>query len=178
MFKQNFIRLCNQKGVAPTVVCTSVGLSDAVFSKWTDESIPRKATLQRIADYFGVTTDYLLRGHINALVSRIRTISKEKGISMSFLCSKMGVARVYFNDVEKQNRTIPHDKLEIIADILNVSVDYILGNGEQLTAPVLDLSPEEQLLLCQWRSNPTAQPFVRKLLDMPEPESQEDGVVS
>ena len=62
MFKENFIRLCNQKGVAPTVVCTSVGLSDAAFSKWTDDSVPRKATLQRIADYFGVTTDYLLNG--------------------------------------------------------------------------------------------------------------------
>lgn len=108
---------------------------------------------------------------MNALVSRIRTISKEKGISMSFLCSKMGVARVYFNDVEKQNRAIPHDKLEIIADVLNVSVDYLLGNEEKKSTPVLDLSPEEQLLLCQWRSNPAAQPFVRKLLDMPEPET-------
>ena len=62
MFKENFIRLCNQKGVAPTVVCKSVGLSDAAFSKWTDESVPRKATLMRIADYFNVTVDQLLNG--------------------------------------------------------------------------------------------------------------------
>ena len=67
---------------------------------------------------------------MSALVSRIKSISKEKGISLSFLCSKMGVARVYFNDIEKQNRAIPHDKLEIIADVLNVSVDYILGNTD------------------------------------------------
>lgn len=60
MFKEIFIRLCNEKGVAPTVVCKSVGLSDAAFSKWTDESVPRKATLMRIADYFGVSTTYLL----------------------------------------------------------------------------------------------------------------------
>ena len=60
MFKEIFIRLCNEKGVAPTVVCKSVGLSDAAFSKWTDESVPRKATLMRIADYFGVSTSYLL----------------------------------------------------------------------------------------------------------------------
>lgn len=70
---------------------------------------------------------------MNALVSRIKTISKEKGISMSFLCSKMGVARVYFNDVQKQNRSIPRDKLEIIAEVLNVSVDYILGNTDTPT---------------------------------------------
>ena len=60
MFKENFVRLCNQKGVAPTVVCKEIGLSDAVYSKWTDESIPRRATLMKIADYFGVTVDDLL----------------------------------------------------------------------------------------------------------------------
>ena len=67
---------------------------------------------------------------MNDLVLRIKTISKDKGISMSFLCSKMGVARVYFNDVQKQNRTIPLDKLEIIADVLNVSVDFLLGKTD------------------------------------------------
>ena len=61
MFKENFIRLCNQRGVAPTVVCKEIGLSDAVYSKWTDESVPRRATLMKLADYFGVTVDDLLR---------------------------------------------------------------------------------------------------------------------
>jgi transcriptional regulator with XRE-family HTH domain len=61
MFKENFVRLCNQNGVAPTVVCKEIGLSDAVYSKWTDESVPRKATLMKIADYFGVTVEDLLQ---------------------------------------------------------------------------------------------------------------------
>ena len=61
MFKENFIRLCNQRGVAPTVVCKEIGLSDEVYSKWTDESVPRRATLMKIADYFGVTVDDLLK---------------------------------------------------------------------------------------------------------------------
>lgn len=60
MFKKIFIQLCNKKGVAPTVACCAVGLSDAAFSKWTDKSVPRKATLVKIADYFGVSVDYLL----------------------------------------------------------------------------------------------------------------------
>ena len=60
MFKERFIKLCNEKGVAPTVVCQSIGLSNAAFSKWGDESIPRRATLQKLADYFGVSVDYLL----------------------------------------------------------------------------------------------------------------------
>lgn len=59
MFKERFIQLCNQKGVPPTVACMDIGLSNAAFSKWTDESIPRKATLMKISDYFGTTVAYL-----------------------------------------------------------------------------------------------------------------------
>lgn len=59
MFKRNFIRLCNKHGVAPTVVCQSIGLTGTAFSKWTDESVPRKATLMRIAEYFDVSVESL-----------------------------------------------------------------------------------------------------------------------
>lgn len=60
MFKKNFIRLCNKNNVAPTVVCQQIGLTSASYSKWTDESVPRKATLMKLADYFGVTVEDLL----------------------------------------------------------------------------------------------------------------------
>ena len=59
-FKENFTRLCNQKGESPTTVCKKLGLSNAAYSCWTDESIPRKSTLIKIADYFGVSVDFLL----------------------------------------------------------------------------------------------------------------------
>ena len=60
MFKEKFIRLCNERGEPPTVVCQKIGVTSSAFSKWTDQSVPRKATLMRIADYFGVSVDYLL----------------------------------------------------------------------------------------------------------------------
>ena len=60
MFKENFIKICNVKGIPPTVACRDIGLSAAAFTKWDDSSVPRRATLQKFADYFGVTVDYLL----------------------------------------------------------------------------------------------------------------------
>ena len=60
MFKEKFIRLCANKGVAPSFVAKKVGISSAAFSQWTDETVPRKTTLLKIADYFGVSVDYLL----------------------------------------------------------------------------------------------------------------------
>ena len=65
MFQEKFVRLCNIKGVHPTVACTSVGLSSSAFSKWTENTVPRQATLVRIADYFGVTEDYLRSAEID-----------------------------------------------------------------------------------------------------------------
>lgn len=60
MFKSNFIRLCNARGIAPTVACRAIGLTAATFTKWDENSVPRRATLQKFADYFGVTVDELV----------------------------------------------------------------------------------------------------------------------
>lgn len=60
MFKDKFTRLCVDRGVPPTTVCVQIGLSTTAYSKWDENSIPRRATLMRIADYFGVTVESLL----------------------------------------------------------------------------------------------------------------------
>ncbi len=60
MFKKNFIKLCADRGESPSSVCKKIGISSAAFSQWTDDTIPRKVTQQRAADYFGVTVDSLL----------------------------------------------------------------------------------------------------------------------
>ena len=56
---------------------------------------------------------------------------------MSYLCKKMGVARVYFNDIEKSGREIPSEKLAIIADALDTTVDYLLGNTDKKEKPTV-----------------------------------------
>ena len=59
MFKENFIRLCNERGESPSSVCKKVNITPATFSGWDSNSVPRQATLLRIADYFGVTVESL-----------------------------------------------------------------------------------------------------------------------
>lgn len=127
MFKENFVRLCNERGEFPSVVCKKIGITPAAFSKWTDESVPRKATLMRIADYFGVTVEQLT--------------------------GKPG----------------KYDRLEV------GEITFDLGLFGDVQEPY---TPEEQLLIHHWRNHPDARPFVRKLLDMPEPETKETDVVS
>lgn len=60
MFKENFTKLCANKNESPSAVCVKIGLTDSAYTKWKDDSVPRKTTLIKIADYFGVTVESLL----------------------------------------------------------------------------------------------------------------------
>ena len=60
MFKKIFINLCAERGEAPSAVCKKIGISAAAFSQWDESTVPRKVTQIKIAEYFGVSVDYLL----------------------------------------------------------------------------------------------------------------------
>ena len=60
MFWNNFVKLCTQRGTTPTAVVHILGVAGGSVTKWKNGAVPRDVTLQRIADYFGVTVDYLL----------------------------------------------------------------------------------------------------------------------
>ncbi|EMF0202716.1 helix-turn-helix transcriptional regulator [Enterococcus hirae] len=51
--------LANKRDKNLKQVAEEIGLSENAFYKWKNQS-PKAETLQKVADYFGVTTDYLL----------------------------------------------------------------------------------------------------------------------
>ena len=61
MFWKNFIHYCNSKNVKPNQVTRSIGMSNAAATDWKNGSVPRDTTLKKIADYFGITPEDLLR---------------------------------------------------------------------------------------------------------------------
>lgn len=62
MFYDVFTSLCEKKDVSPNKALTDCGISRTSTAKWREGAIPRGITLQKLADYFAVTTDYLLTG--------------------------------------------------------------------------------------------------------------------
>lgn len=60
MFYDNFARLCAEAGKSPTAVTKDLGFSNAAASHWKNGKSPTAKTLQKIADYFGVTVNDLL----------------------------------------------------------------------------------------------------------------------
>lgn len=51
--------LANEKGVSLSELERSIGISNGSISKW-EKSSPKADTLQKVADYFNVSVDYLL----------------------------------------------------------------------------------------------------------------------
>ena len=60
MFWDRFEGLCKENKCRPNNVMQALGLSAATATKWKNGSIPNGDALQKVADYFNVSTDYLL----------------------------------------------------------------------------------------------------------------------
>jgi len=59
-FWDRFYLLCQEKGKKPNPVGRDIGVSSGIITKWKNGAIPGSDILTRIAEYFNVTTDYLL----------------------------------------------------------------------------------------------------------------------
>lgn len=61
MFFDIFHALCEEKGVSCKKAAAEIGLSNSITTKWKKTgATPGGETLEKVAAYFGVTTDYLL----------------------------------------------------------------------------------------------------------------------
>ena len=61
MFCDIFVRLCQSRGISPNAAAKIAGVkSSGTVSAWKKGALPRDGVLASLADYFGVTTDFLL----------------------------------------------------------------------------------------------------------------------
>ena len=60
MFFFFFEELCEKNNTTPNKVAKDLGLSNATTTKWKKGATPQGKTLAKVADYFDVSTDYLL----------------------------------------------------------------------------------------------------------------------
>lgn len=69
MFFDNFVKLCEEKGVKPSRALTDAGVPRSAYSYWRREAgigndaKPTNQNAVKLAHYFDVTVDYLLTGN-------------------------------------------------------------------------------------------------------------------
>lgn len=72
------------------------------------------------------------------LAERLRHQRKIKGKTQNELAELLQVKRATYGEYERGNNLPPIDKLVIIADALNVSIDYLVGTTEKENIDVLE----------------------------------------
>lgn len=71
MFYDLFEKLCSEKGVTPNRACIEMGFERTISAKWkSNGTMPRSSALTTIADYFGVSVEYLLAGENADAISK------------------------------------------------------------------------------------------------------------
>lgn len=79
-----FELLLNKYGVTPYKVSKETGISTATLSDWKNgRSTPKQDKLKKIADYFGVSLDYLMTGKEESGEKK-NPYSDLKGIYLSY----------------------------------------------------------------------------------------------
>jgi len=120
-----------KKEITANKFCADLGLSSATVTMWASRnSIPNGDTLNKIADYFGVTTDYLLG----------RTPNKTDGLySFEVLGSiKAGFDGNAIEDKTGETVTLPRDFIHgnkddyCVVEVKGSSMYPVLVNGDKI----------------------------------------------
>lgn len=90
-------------------------------------------------------------------IDRIEELAKEKGLSLSYINTQIGMRRTYLAEVKKGRSSIPPDRLAQIAEILGTTPEYLRGETDIKEKPLLseELSDEEYEMLKLWRAAPS-----------------------
>lgn len=65
MFYDQFIKLCNERGLKPTPTVREMGLSPGNMKRWENGAAVNSETLEKCAAFFGVPVDYFFEGEEN-----------------------------------------------------------------------------------------------------------------
>lgn len=160
VFYDVFSILCAQKQVSPSKAAEDIGLSRPAVAKWKKGAMPGGATLDKVAEYFGVSVDCLLRnskeetldiisenfnvskdhvlGKDNAGDSVTNTfyelycqLCKEKGVTPTRAALEMGLSKALPTTWKNKGTTPRASQLNKISEYFGVSVDYLIGNTKE-----------------------------------------------
>lgn len=74
-----YCKLRDSKGYKDATIAKETGLTKSTFSDWKNgRSTPKQEKLQKIADFFGVSIEYLMTGKEDSVKKMPRLTAREK----------------------------------------------------------------------------------------------------
>lgn len=118
VFKKRVIDLINKNNITQKILASEIGVTEATLSRnLNGVHAPRSEEVLKIANYFGVTSDYLM-GNTDEPTNTIQIIDMTN--------AKDGVTKVQM-DVLKKIEDLNEKDIEKIIDY----IDYIKSKGDR-----------------------------------------------
>lgn len=135
-------RLCDlrvEKNVTQEEVAKIMGVTRPAYVRWETASNKPKNKIPELAQYFGVTTDYLLYGNNSVEMTtdnkriglRLKSLRKERNLRGEDVAKVIGVKPTTYVRWETGTNS-PNRKLVALAKFFNVSTDYLMTGAESL----------------------------------------------
>ena len=109
-------------------------MSRSTYAQYeVDRRKPDYDTLQRIADYFQVSTDFLLGRTEHSVIeecyfpSRLKMIRELNDISLEQVAESLNISLTDISRLETGEKYPDPSTLKVLSEILNCSVDFLLG---------------------------------------------------
>jgi transcriptional regulator with XRE-family HTH domain len=118
-FKDNFKRLRQEKNVAQKDLASFFSVAQTTISKWeTGERTPSYEMLSKIADYFQVSTDYLLADTPTDAKFDLQMFSNNKA-------SEVYIANAFGKLLTLKNEESKKLTIEIMSDIVQLTIPQL-----------------------------------------------------
>ena len=101
MFFNRFKALCDEKGISVYRACTDIGLNRSAVAKWKSGGKPNGTTASRLADYFGVTTDYLLEQSEQRAPTESRPAVSDEDIKFALFGGSGDITDAMYEEVKQ-----------------------------------------------------------------------------
>lgn len=103
MYYENFELLCKYKDIKPSQVSNVTGISTATLTSWKQgKYTPKQDKLQLIADFFGVSVDYLMTGKTNEFSIEMA----KKDVELSLMSDRLKEYALKMATLSKENQEL------------------------------------------------------------------------
>ena len=172
MFKDKLKELRRQKGVTQEQLAKIIGVERSAVGQYEGKRavIPSDPVKMKIAEFFGVTVDYLLQEEPVQLNDRmfklrLKQLREEMGISQAALATLLGVAQSTVGMWENGKNNPSHAKLEQLSNLFGVTADYLMGRSEESGHGSASINTKLRIRELRLKKNATQQD-IAEILDV------------
>ncbi len=105
--------------------------------------------------------------------NKLQGLLKEKGLSQSFVSEKIGMSRNYLKDCKRLNTDIPMDRLNLIAETLGTTIEYLTDQTDDPSPKQKKPAAISDELWEKINNDPSALKFLELLYSMNEEQISE-----